>query len=95
MDGDIVRCFCCDLGLSEWDEHDDAWSEHARHSPNCWYLKRIKGQKFIDEVQMKWKKVFHDNNICYMLFPRYTTKTVFLCFFSLRKMVLNQKILPS
>lgn len=59
LDGDIVRCFCCDLGLSEWDEHDDAWSEHARHSPNCWYLKRIKGQKFIDEVQMKWKKIYN------------------------------------
>ncbi|CAG2184551.1 BIRC2_3 [Mytilus edulis] len=32
MDHDIVRCFCCDLGLSEWDENDSPWTEHARHS---------------------------------------------------------------
>jgi hypothetical protein len=30
---DIVRCFCCDLGLAEWDAKDDAWREHARHNP--------------------------------------------------------------
>lgn len=57
VDHDIVRCFCCDLGLSEWDENDSPWTEHARHSPNCWYLKRVKGQNFIDDIQKDWKKV--------------------------------------
>jgi hypothetical protein len=32
---DIVRCFCCDLGLAEWDPSDDPWREHARHSHNA------------------------------------------------------------
>lgn len=59
MDHDIVRCFCCDLGLSEWDENDSPWTEHARHSPNCWYLKRVKGQNFIDDIQKDWKKIYN------------------------------------
>lgn len=55
---DVVRCFCCDLGLSEWDIADDPWTEHARHSPNCWYLKRVKGQQYIDQVQEDWKRIY-------------------------------------
>lgn len=54
---DIVRCFSCDIGLAEWDETDNPWSEHARHSPHCKYLKKKKGQDFINCVQQEWRKV--------------------------------------
>jgi hypothetical protein len=54
---DIVRCFTCDIGLAEWDETDDPWSEHARHSPHCKYLKKMKGEDFINRVQQEWRKV--------------------------------------
>lgn len=54
---DIVRCFSCDIGLAEWDETDEPWSEHARHSPHCKYLKKFKGQDFINRVQQEWRKV--------------------------------------
>lgn len=54
---DIVRCFCCDLGVAEWDYTDDVWVEHARHSSTCWFLKNQKGEEFIKNVQVRWKKV--------------------------------------
>ena len=53
---DIVRCFCCDLGLAEWDPSDDPWREHARHSHKCWFLNQMKGKEFIDEIQADWKR---------------------------------------
>ncbi|XP_061176039.1 uncharacterized protein LOC133184990 [Saccostrea echinata] len=56
---DIVRCFACDIGLAEWDETDDPWSEHARHSPHCKYLKKMKGQDFINRVQQEWRKIYN------------------------------------
>ena len=52
---DIVRCFCCHLGLTEWDVSDDPWREHARHK--CWFLNQMKGKEFIDEIQADWKRV--------------------------------------
>lgn len=56
---DIVRCFSCDIGLAEWDETDNPWSEHARHSPHCKYLKKMKGQDFINHVQQEWRKIYN------------------------------------
>ena len=53
---DIVRCFCCDLGLAEWDAKDNAWREHARHNPKCWFLKSQKGDSYIKDIQFDWKK---------------------------------------
>ena len=53
---DIVRCFCCDIGLAEWDPEDDPWEEHARHSPNCKFLKEKKGEPYINSVQAEWRK---------------------------------------
>ena len=57
-DADIVRCFCCDLGVAEWAHTDDVWVEHARHSSTCWFLKSQKGEEFIKDVQLCWKRVF-------------------------------------
>jgi len=56
-DEDIVRCYHCDIGLAEWNAEDDPWEEHARHSPECPYLKEHKPQQFIDEIQRAWSIV--------------------------------------
>lgn len=53
---DIVRCFCCDIGLADWESEDDPWTEHARHSPNCSYLIKERGQEFIDTIQESWRR---------------------------------------
>ncbi|CAC5394460.1 XIAP [Mytilus coruscus] len=58
-ENDIVRCFCCDLGLAEWDPKDDPWKEHARHNPKCWFLINEKGTVFIEFIQKDWKKIYN------------------------------------
>jgi hypothetical protein len=50
-DTDSVRCFWCTGGLKNWEGHDDPWFQHARWFPKCGYVKRQKGQAFIDSVQ--------------------------------------------
>ncbi|KAJ8315171.1 hypothetical protein KUTeg_007321 [Tegillarca granosa] len=55
---DIVRCYFCDIGLAEWDAEDDPWAEHARHSPECEYLKREKGLEFIENIQVSWRQIY-------------------------------------
>ncbi|XP_051011847.1 baculoviral IAP repeat-containing protein 2 [Acomys russatus] len=48
---DHVKCFCCDGGLRCWESGDDPWVEHAKWFPRCEFLIRMKGQKFVDEIQ--------------------------------------------
>ncbi|XP_028671287.1 E3 ubiquitin-protein ligase XIAP [Erpetoichthys calabaricus] len=36
--GDRVMCFCCGGSLQGWESGDDAWSEHERHYPNCFFI---------------------------------------------------------
>ena len=43
---DSVRCFCCGLELRNWDNGNGAWSEHAKWSANCLYLKQNKSLEF-------------------------------------------------
>ena len=44
---DQVKCFSCDLVLSNWSDSDDPWIEHCKHSSNCEYLILKKGTEFI------------------------------------------------
>ncbi|XP_021365270.1 uncharacterized protein LOC110458047 isoform X2 [Mizuhopecten yessoensis] len=55
---DIVRCFYCDIGLAEWNPDDDPWVEHARHSPECPYLRDQKGQDYINNIQAQWARIY-------------------------------------
>ncbi|VDI62470.1 Hypothetical predicted protein [Mytilus galloprovincialis] len=64
-EGDIVRCFCCDLGLAEWDESDDPWTEHARHSPKCCFLLHEKGKNFVEKIQLAWRKIYNPKHAAY------------------------------
>ncbi|KAF7229543.1 E3 ubiquitin-protein ligase XIAP [Nothobranchius furzeri] len=38
MNADRVRCFCCGGELSDWEPEDNAWSEHSKHYPNCFFI---------------------------------------------------------
>ncbi|XP_063402280.1 baculoviral IAP repeat-containing protein 7-B-like [Mytilus trossulus] len=64
-EGDIVRCFCCDLGLAEWDVSDDPWTEHSRHSPKCWFLLHEKGKDFVERIQADWRKIYNPKHAAY------------------------------
>ncbi|KAG1962831.1 E3 ubiquitin-protein ligase XIAP [Pimephales promelas] len=35
---DKVQCFCCGGILEGWEQGDDAWDEHAKHYPNCFFI---------------------------------------------------------
>ncbi|XP_069109875.1 baculoviral IAP repeat-containing protein 7-like [Argopecten irradians] len=48
---DYVRCFFCAGGLREWEPHDDPWVEHARWFPFCTFMRQLKGDRFIMDVQ--------------------------------------------
>ncbi|KAK3576270.1 hypothetical protein CHS0354_027716 [Potamilus streckersoni] len=48
---DVVRCFACDGGLKNWDPDDEPWVEHARWFSQCPFVKRVKGQEFVDLVR--------------------------------------------
>ncbi|WAR08103.1 BIR7B-like protein [Mya arenaria] len=47
---DLCRCFTCDGGLQRWDREDDPGVEHARSSPDCRYVREMKGQRYINMV---------------------------------------------
>ena len=49
--GDRVKCFSCGGGLRDWDEDDIPWEQHAQWFSKCEYLKLMKGQGYIDEIQ--------------------------------------------
>lgn len=36
---DRTICFVCDLCLVAWEQHDQPWSEHERHSPICQFVR--------------------------------------------------------
>lgn len=50
---DLCRCFTCDGGLKNWNPQDDPMEEHAKHFPQCQYIKHVKGDEYIQEVQRK------------------------------------------
>lgn len=50
-ESDKVKCFHCDSLLYNWEPDDDPFVEHARWFPECQYIKLVKGEKFVDDVQ--------------------------------------------
>ncbi|XP_033742576.1 baculoviral IAP repeat-containing protein 7-like [Pecten maximus] len=48
---DYVRCFHCAGGLREWEPEDDPFIEHARWFPFCTFMRQLKGDRFIMDVQ--------------------------------------------
>lgn len=52
---DRVLCHSCGGGLRDWDVNDDPWEQHALWFNKCEYLKLLKGEDYIREVQEKFK----------------------------------------
>ncbi|XP_031633763.1 death-associated inhibitor of apoptosis 1-like [Contarinia nasturtii] len=50
---DHVICFSCGGGLSQWEEDDIPWEQHALYYDQCKYMRIIKGNDFHDEVVLK------------------------------------------
>lgn len=42
---DSVKCFFCLKSLDCWEEEDDPWAEHNKHSPHCTFAKMNKPEK--------------------------------------------------
>ncbi|XP_041364314.1 baculoviral IAP repeat-containing protein 2-like [Gigantopelta aegis] len=47
---DKVVCFACGFGLRKWRPTAEPWVEHARHSPDCQFVKEKKGEEFIQQA---------------------------------------------
>jgi len=45
--GDQVKCYYCDGGLSRWKNDDDVFVEHAKWFPHCEHLLQQKGFAFV------------------------------------------------
>lgn len=48
--GDQVLCFCCGVGVKDWEPDDDPWEQHAIWYPNCNHLHKVKGTKYVREI---------------------------------------------
>ena len=42
-EGDTVKCVACDVRVREWESTDVPFEEHRKWSPDCTYLKMVKG----------------------------------------------------
>ncbi|XP_053396672.1 baculoviral IAP repeat-containing protein 2-like isoform X1 [Mercenaria mercenaria] len=47
---DSVKCFYCGGGMQHWQQDDDPWIEHARHFPDCDFLKLHVEEEFIKKA---------------------------------------------
>ncbi|XP_061171223.1 baculoviral IAP repeat-containing protein 7-like isoform X1 [Saccostrea echinata] len=54
--GDNVKCFYCDGGLRNWEPGDEPWVEHARWFPRCSFVRTVKGDQFIRNVQERFNR---------------------------------------
>ncbi|XP_052238449.1 uncharacterized protein LOC127849738 [Dreissena polymorpha] len=43
--GDLVRCFCCGIGLKDFSDGDNPLMEHVKHSRNCAFLVECFGSR--------------------------------------------------
>ena len=48
---DNVKCFCCDVGLKNWQPDDSPWVQHAHWRPRCDYLRQNRDTAFIADAQ--------------------------------------------
>lgn len=67
---DAVQCFLCGKSLDGWEEEDDPWLEHKKHSSECKFAKlgkpecRLTVYEFFDvqmEVPLFWIKKLYEN----------------------------------
>ncbi|NXU71719.1 XIAP ligase, partial [Oreotrochilus melanogaster] len=51
--GDHVVCFHCGGGLQDWKENENPWDQHAKWFPGCRFVRKEKGQEFINNVHLR------------------------------------------
>lgn len=54
--GDKVQCFFCFGRMSNWEESDDPWEEHAYWVPTCQYVIIKKGLEYVKKVNDEGRK---------------------------------------
>ncbi|KAL9917201.1 death-associated inhibitor of apoptosis 2 [Glossina fuscipes] len=59
---DQVRCFHCNMGLRSWEKEDDPWFEHAKWYPQCPFVRLVKGNTYIQQVQDLMKQSIEREN---------------------------------
>lgn len=47
----ITKCFSCTVYITDWEDKDDPWIEHARYAPYCDFLNIKCGQAFISSCK--------------------------------------------
>nr|XP_018904719.1 PREDICTED: putative inhibitor of apoptosis [Bemisia tabaci] len=55
--GDHVMCFHCGLGLQDWRDDDDPWTEHALWAGRCNWVLSVKGKEFVSRIVRKEKSL--------------------------------------
>ncbi|MDP0589516.1 MAG: RING-HC finger protein [Candidatus Endonucleobacter bathymodioli] len=53
---DHAHCFHCGWTVYNWESCEDPYTEHARLSPKCAYIRQLKGEKFIAAIQKQEKE---------------------------------------
>ncbi|CAD5122107.1 DgyrCDS10557 [Dimorphilus gyrociliatus] len=54
---DNVKCFFCGLAVKNWRSTDDPWHHHARLSPKCPHVLKMKGQEFVQKLRISKAKL--------------------------------------
>ena len=54
---DRAKCFYCNGGLQNWDYDDEPWFEHAKWFPSCEFVRRIKGNSFVDDITARFPNI--------------------------------------
>jgi Inhibitor of Apoptosis domain/Zinc finger, C3HC4 type (RING finger) len=49
--GDRTQCFFCGLIVINWVQGDDPWEEHCAFSPQCGFLRLLKGEEYITHAK--------------------------------------------
>lgn len=47
---DDVQCYMCGLCLRNWEHLDNVFEEHGKFSPQCPFVIRWKGQRFVKNL---------------------------------------------
>lgn len=49
-DDDKTKCFYCDGGLRDWEDHDVPWEQHARWFDRCAFVQLVKGKGYVQDI---------------------------------------------
>ncbi|ELT94059.1 hypothetical protein CAPTEDRAFT_139403, partial [Capitella teleta] len=47
---DKIECFFCGCLVQDWKPRDEPWTEHAKRSPHCSFVRLHKGDAFVQDV---------------------------------------------